>query len=189
MWYNIVTTVCFDPLRNYSVTTRFNIKFFIFVHEVCVPPSWCSLQTAIIHLPIFHLLAYIMEAHCVLCGVRYEYLYIRQIFYVFGSVHRCSISIIVQRDATQNSQFIILQVHFTCFGCQPHLSSGVHKTVNTASGTTSLQRGLRPKATLEGGSCTKNMTSIGSCIYSFMYSLWWLSMTPETCRVNLQNNK
>ena len=45
------------------------------------------------------------------------------------------ILIIVQRDATQSSLFIILQVHSTCFGCQPHPSSGVHKTVTTASGT------------------------------------------------------
>jgi len=68
--------------------------------------------------------------------------------YVYGSVHRWSIFIIVQRDATQSSVFIILQVHCTCFGCQPHPSSGVHKTVTAASGTghsfcaaTSLQRG------------------------------------------------
>ena len=33
------------------------------------------------------------------------------------------------------SLFIILQVHSTCFGCQPYPSSGVHKTVNTASVT------------------------------------------------------
>ena len=44
--------------------------------------------------------------------------------------------------------FILLQDHATCFGCLPHPSSGVHKTVTTASGTghvvgaaTSLQRG------------------------------------------------
>ena len=56
--------------------------------------------------------------------------------------------IIVQRDATQSSLFIILQVHSTCFGCQQHPSSRVHKIVTTASGTshifcaaTSLQRG------------------------------------------------
>jgi len=61
---------------------------------------------------------------------------------------------IVQRDATQSSLFIILQVHSTCFGCQPHPSSGVHKTVNTPSGTghiccaaTSLQRGQDSLAT------------------------------------------
>ena len=73
------------------------------------------------------------------------------------------ILIIVQRDATQSSLSIILQVHSTCFGCQPHPSSGVHKTVTTASATghifcaaTSLQRG---------------------------------QTTPETRRVNLQNNK
>jgi len=46
-----------------------------------------------------------------------------------------TISITVQRDATQSSLFIILQVHCTCFGCQPHPSSGAHKTVTTASGT------------------------------------------------------
>jgi hypothetical protein len=32
-------------------------------------------------------------------------------FYVYGSVHRWFILIIVQRDATQSSLFIILQVH------------------------------------------------------------------------------
>ena len=30
-------------------------------------------------------------------------------------------SVIAQRDATQSILFIILQVHSTCFGCQPHL--------------------------------------------------------------------
>ena len=70
-------------------------------------------------------------------------------------MHLCSILIIVQRDATQSSIFIILQVHSTCFGCQQHPSSGVHKTVTTASDTgaaTSLQRGHL--TTPEGGSCT-----------------------------------
>jgi len=58
------------------------------------------------------------------------------------------ILIIAQRDETQSSLFIIQQVHSTCFGCQPHSSSGIHKTVTIASGTgfifcaaTSLQRG------------------------------------------------
>ena len=70
------------------------------------------------------------------------------LFYVYSSVQRWSLLIIVQRDATQSSLFIILQVHSTCFGCQPHPSSGGHKTVTTASGTghiisaaTALQRG------------------------------------------------
>jgi len=35
-------------------------------------------------------------------------------------------------DATQSSLFIVLQVHSTCFGCQPH-PSGVHKTVTATS--------------------------------------------------------
>jgi len=42
---------------------------------------------------------------------------------------------IVQRDATRSSLFIILQVHSTRFWCQTHPSSGVHKTATTASGT------------------------------------------------------
>jgi len=46
-----------------------------------------------------------------------------------------NILIIVQRDATQSSLFIILQVHSTCFGCQTHSSWGIHKTVTTAFGT------------------------------------------------------
>jgi len=80
--------------------------------------------------------------------------------------------IIVQRDAKQSSLFIILQVHSTCFGCQPQPSSGVHKTVTTASGTVaaSLQRGQVNLATLEGGSYTKIVTSTGCCSYSFVYS-------------------
>ena len=48
------------------------------------------------------------------------------------------ISITVQRDATQISLFIILQVHSTCFECQSHPSSGVHKTITTASCTVQL---------------------------------------------------
>jgi len=40
-------------------------------------------------------------------------------------------------------------------------------------------------ATLDGGSCTKNMTSTGGCSYSFVYSWWWVWLTPETCRVKL----
>ena len=67
--------------------------------------------------------------------------------------------IIVQRDATPNSLFIILQVHSTCFGCQPHPPLGVHITVTTASGTGHVFVRLPPCnvakfTTLEGGSCT-----------------------------------
>jgi len=119
--------------------------------------------------------------------------------------------ITVQRDATQNRLFIILQVHSMRFGWQPHPLSGVHKTVTTASGTghiflcsylpttwpkywsyflcSQAQRGQARLVTLEGGSCTKNMTSTGGCSYSFVCSWWWVWLKPETCRVNVQNNK
>jgi len=76
-------------------------------------------------------------------------------------VHRWSILIIVQPDATQISLFLILQVHSTCFGCQPH-PSWVHKTVTTASGTGQL--------------LPSNVASTGGCNYSFVYSWWmWLN--------------
>jgi len=79
--------------------------------------------------------------------------------YVYGSVHRWFILIIAQRDASQSSLFITLQVHSTCFGCQPHPSSGVHKTVTTASGTGHFFVQLPPSNVaklghLEGGSYT-----------------------------------
>ena len=88
-------------------------------------------------------------------------------FYVYGSIHRWSILINVQRDATQSSLFIILQVRSTCFECQQRPSSGVHKTVTTASGTGQASLAMLedpvlviffvqlPHATLEGGSGTK----------------------------------
>ena len=52
--------------------------------------------------------------------------------------HLKNILIIAQRDATQSTLFIILQVHSTSFWCQSHPSSGIHKTVTTASGTVQL---------------------------------------------------
>ena len=74
--------------------------------------------------------------------VFFDCVYTCYVKYVLG------ILIIVRGDVTQSSLFIILQVHSTCFGCQPYPSSGLHKTVTTASGSghifcaaTSLQRG------------------------------------------------
>ena len=56
------------------------------------------------------------------------------------------------------------------FGRQPR-PSWVHKTVTTASGTVQLPpSNVANLATLEGGSCTKNMRSTGGCSYSFVYS-------------------
>jgi len=31
--------------------------------------------------------------------------------------------------------------------------------------------------------CTKDLTSTGGCSYSFVYSWWWVCLTPETCRI------
>ena len=99
-----------------------------------------------------------------------------------------TILITVQRDATQISIFIILQVHSTCFGCQSHPSSGVHKTVTTASGTghNFFFVQLLPSNVAK---LTWPRWSTGGCSYSFVYPWWWVGLTPEACRLNLQNNK
>jgi hypothetical protein len=51
-------------------------------------------------------------------------------------VHHESIFVSVQRDAAVSSlYFISLQDLYTCFGCSLHLSSGVLKTAQAATGT------------------------------------------------------
>jgi len=78
----------------------------------------------------------------------------------------------------QYADIYLLQNHSTRFGCPPHPSSGVLKTVTTATGTghnigtaSSLQRGqigtVPNQATSEGRSCTSIMTCTGGCGYSF----------------------
>ena len=111
-------------------------------------------------------------------------------FYIYGSVHRWSILIIVQRDATQSSLFIILQVHSTCFAYQPHPSSGVHKTLTTASGTGhAVLCSYLPPTWPTWPSWREVAAQYRRLSYSFVYSWWWVWLTRETCRVNLQNNK
>ena len=59
-------------------------------------------------------------------GVDFPYEYGAQ--HILVSEHLSEfVLVIIQRDATQSSLFIILQVRSTCFGCQPHPSSGVQK--------------------------------------------------------------
>jgi len=91
------------------------------------------------------------------------------------------ILVIAQQDATQSSLFIILQVHSTCFGCQPRPSWGVHKTVTTASGTghifyaaASLQRGQASFAT--GAVVTVLCTPHDGCGWHTKHVEW-------TCRI------
>ena len=113
--------------------------------------------------------------------VKVTTLYLRQqikicLILYFMFMARCiagSILIIVQRDATQSSLFIILQVHSTCFRYQPHPSSGVHKTVTTVSGTghifcaaASLQRGQAWPSWREADGCG-----------------WHLKHVEWTCRI------
>jgi len=110
-------------------------------------------------------------------------------FYVYGSVHRWSILLTVQRDATQSSLFIILQVHSTCFECQTHPSSGVHKTVTTASctGHIFMCSYLRPTwpslATLEGGRCTATEAVVTVLCTPVDGCGWHREHVEWTCRI------
>jgi hypothetical protein len=148
---------------------------------------------------------YLLSAYCLYWNVSINYSDRQTIniifeFYVYGSVHRWSILVIAQRDSAQSSLYINPQAHSTCFGCQPQPSSGVHKTITTASSTghifctaTSLQRGqasslfIIPQVQSTCFGCLPHPSS--GCSYSFVYSWWWLWLIPETYRVNLQNNK
>ena len=86
-------------------------------------------------------------------------------------MHRWSILIIFQRDATQGSLFIIPQVHSTCFGCQPHPSSGVHKIVTAASGTCHIFVQLPPSSVAK---TTPIIRSTQNCNYSLRYWSYFL---------------
>ena len=114
---------------------------------------------------------YSMKCELNIC-VRFRYILVSKWWnvYINNCPARCN-----------TKQSIFLQVHSACFECQPHPSSGVHKSVTTASGTVQLP----PSNVAKWPRCT----STGDCIYSFVYSWWWVWLTPETCRVNLQNNK
>jgi len=89
----------------------------------------------------------------------------------------------------QYAGIYLLQNHSICFGCPLHPSSGEHKTITAASGTshiiwatTFLQRGQN-LATLEEGCCSDTMTCTRGYSYSFMYSWWCVRWTTETFRV------
>ena len=91
-------------------------------------------------------------------------------------MHRWSILIIVQRDATQSSLFIIPQVQSTCFGCQPHPSSGVHKTVTTVSGIGHIFVQLPPSNVAKLGNVGRGSYSDDGCGWHPKHVEW-------TCRI------
>ena len=92
-----------------------------------------------------------------------------------------SILITVQRDATQSSLFIILQFPLYMFRVS---TTPIMSTQNCNYSLCSYLHPTWPSlATLEGGRCTKNMTSTRGCSYSFVCSWWWVWLTPETCRI------
>jgi len=89
----------------------------------------------------------------------------------------------------QNADYILFYcIVTTCFGCRPNLSSGVHKTVITATGTSHMIVRL-PHSNVAVGhvgvrQLHDHMTCTSSCNNSFMYSWWWVWTAPETCSDN-----
>ena len=75
----------------------------------------------------------------------------------------------------QYEVYILLQYHSTCFGYRPRPSSGVHKTVVVATGTSHMDRAaISPQRGQLGHVGVRqlhdHMTCTSGCNYSFMYS-------------------
>ena len=95
----------------------------------------------------------------------------------------------------QYADIYLLLNYSTCFGRPSHPSSGVHKTVVTASGTDhtiwgasflkrdQIRAGLGPSGPKPAVPNQPYLICTRGCNYSFMYSWWWARWTPETCRV------
>jgi hypothetical protein len=103
-------------------------------------------------------------------------------------VLRCSVLIIVQRNATQSSLYIILQAQSTCFGCQLHPSSGVHKTVTTASGTghAMLCSYLLPTWPSLLGHTKQSIYYSASSMYMFRVSTTPIIRSTQNCNNSLR---
>ena len=71
------------------------------------------------------------------------------------------------------TQFILSGNCSTCFGWYHHPSSGMQRTVSTASGIC--------HTAIEAGS-SNGVTNTRCCRDSFMRSWWWVEVPPETCR-------
>ena len=88
--------------------------------------------------------------------------YVTETVMAHGSVHRNSILIKIQLDATVCRYLFTVKLLYM-FRVSQHPSSGVLKTVTAASGTgQNISR-----ATVEGSCCTNIVTSTGGCGYSF----------------------
>ena len=84
--------------------------------------------------------------------------------------------IVVQRDATQSSLFIILQVNSTCFGCQPHSPTPIIIIRSTQNCNYNLRYLSYFFVQLPHSNVAKighvggrQLHSTGGCSYSFVY--------------------
>ena len=116
-------------------------------------------------------------------------------FCFYGSVLRWSILITVQRDEKQSSLFIILRVPVYMFrvSTTPIISSTQNCNYSLWYWSYFLCSYLLSTwpnwPRLREVAAQHSITSTEGCSYSFVYSWWWVWLTPETCRVNLQNSK
>ena len=85
------------------------------------------------------------------------------------------------RDATiSNLYFILLQDHSTWFGCHLHPSSGVHKTVVTATGTSHMFVHLPHSTMAKLGLIWRCWSEVAAWTYDLYQWLWTTVLcTPE----------
>jgi len=88
----------------------------------------------------------------------------------------------------QYAIYILLQYHSTCFGCRPHPSSGVNKTVFTTTCTSHMfvQLPHSNLVTLQWANCT-TISLIPVAVTTVLCTPDdGFRRHPETCRVILQ---
>jgi len=89
----------------------------------------------------------------------------------------------LQRGPNEMQQKAVLQVHSKCFECQPHPSSGVHKTVTTASGTVHLPPS---SVALTKYNTKQSIYYSASSLYMFRVSNTPIVRSTQNCNYSLR---
>jgi len=117
-------------------------------------------------------------------------------FYVHGSVHRESMSIIVQRDATLYSLLYLCKLLYMFRVVTPPI---IRSTCNCNYGIWHWSNRLcylplswsrwncRSNGSMIAEDSRDGLTSAICCNYSYMCSWWWVKLPPETCRAFYRN--
>ena len=107
------------------------------------------------------------------------------IFYVHGSVHRESLSLTVQHDATIYSFITFSADSSTCFALYPHPSSGAHSNCNYIWHWSNrvCYRPLtwRSRTPPRQRTVANTVRIVPDVITVWVCSCWWMGVSSETC--------